>query len=220
MTSHALIVGAAPVPDSERFYRDLIERFDVVVACDAAAEWCLHLGCVPTWAVGDFDSALPGAEERLAAAGVEIAVHPRDKDFTDLDLAASHAVSIGAASLTFTAAYSGRLDHTLAAIGTVRRHADLAPAILEPAFTAWLLSDRGRPSLAFDAGPGAAFSVVALDPVRGLAVRGGRYAAEDLDLDPLSSRAISNVSLGSRIEVEIRSGCALVMLLHSEHNAL
>lgn len=220
MTLHALIVGAHPVPDSERFYRDLIGRFDVVVACDAAAEWCLRLGCVPAWAVGDFDSALPGAQGRLAAAGVDVIVHPRDKDLTDLDLAASHAVSIGATSLTFTAAYSGRLDHTLAAIGTVRRHADLAPLILEPAFTAWLLSDRGRPSLAFDTDPGSVFSVIAVDPVRGLTVRGGRYAADGLDLEPLSSRTISNAALESRIEVELRSGSALVMLLHSEHNGL
>lgn len=220
MTLHALIVGAAPVPDSERFYRDLIERFDLVLACDAAAEWCLGLGCVPTWAVGDFDSALPGAQDRLAAAGVEVVAYPRDKDLTDLDLAASHAVSLGAASLTFTAAYSGRLDHTLAALGTLRRHADSSPVVLEPAFTAWLLSDRRRPSLAFDAAPGSVFSVVALDPVGGLTVRGGRYAADGLDLDPLSSRAISNVSVGSRVEVELHSGCALVMLVHSEHNAL
>lgn len=220
MTEHALIIGAAPVPGAERFYRELLERFHVLIACDAAAEWCMRLGCPPSYAVGDFDSARPGALERLRAAGIEVLAYPRDKDETDLDLAAAHAESLRAASLTFTAAFSGRLDHTLAAIGTLRRFSGLAPIVLEPGFTAWLLSERARPALAFECEPGTLFSVLAIDPIVGLSVNGARYPAHDLDVGTLSSATISNEAAGRRVQVRLRQGTALVMLMHSSDNAL
>lgn len=220
MSVQAVIVGAAPEPGADCFYRDLLGRFDVIVACDAAAEWCVRLGRVPTYAIGDFDSATPGAPNRLSAQGIEVVTYPRDKDETDLDLAAAHAASHGAASLAFTASFTGRLDHTLAALGTLRRHAELAPTVFEPRFTAWLLSHASRPALDLVAPAGAVFSVIALEPVTGLTVEGARYPAHGLDLDPLSSRAISNESLGAPVRVRLERGMALVMLLHSSDNAL
>ncbi|MCX8007577.1 MAG: thiamine diphosphokinase [Coriobacteriia bacterium] len=220
MNEHALIVGAAPHPGARSFYRELLGGFDIIVACDAAAEWCIDLGRVPDVAVGDFDSARPGAIERLASAGVRVAAYPRDKDDTDLDLAASEVLSLGVGSVAFTAAFTGRLDHTLAALGTARRCAALAPVILEPAYIAWVLAPEGRVRVSFDAPAGAVFSVVAIEAVPGLCVTGGRYAAAGLDVPPFSSRTISNEALGGRVEVSLDEGATLVVLHRSAENRI
>lgn len=220
MTSDALIVGAAPHPGAMEFYRTLLGRYDLVIACDAAAEWALSLGRTPRYAVGDFDSARPGAAARLASAGVEILAFPSEKDETDLDLAAAHAASLGVGSLAFTAAFSGRLDHTLAALGTMRRHAALQPLALEPDLTAWLLAPDGRSEITVDAPVGAVVSFLALEPVRGLEVIDARYEARGIAVDLLSGRTISNESVGEPIIVTLEEGSALVILMHCLQNTL
>lgn len=220
MTERALIVGAAPRPGAMEFYRELLAGFERVIACDAAAEWCVSLGRVPDVAIGDFDSASPGASDRLRAAGVTLFEFPRDKDETDLDLAAAHAGTMGVAAVVFTAAFSGRLDHTLAALGTMRTNAHLQPTALEPDFIAWLLAEDSRTDVVVDAPAGATVSIVPLERVCGLCVRGAKYGAENLEADPLSGKTISNESIGGPIQVTLRSGSALVMLLRSLHNTL
>ncbi|MCL4079545.1 thiamine diphosphokinase [Coriobacteriia bacterium Es71-Z0120] len=220
MTQEALIVGAAPRLGSMEFYRALLARFELVIACDAAAEWALSLGRAPQYAIGDFDSAARGAAARLAAAGVEVLAFPSEKDETDLDLAAAHARALGVESLAFTAAFSGRLDHTLAALGTMRRHAACGPVAFEPDFSAWLLAQEGRAALTVDAPAGAVVSVVALEPVRGLSVRNARFSADSIAVDLLSGRTISNESVGEPVRVSLQEGSALVMLLHSLQNTL
>jgi thiamine pyrophosphokinase len=202
------------------FYRELLRRSDLVIACDAAAEWAVSLGRAPDYAVGDFDSSAPDAVARLSAAGVRVVTFPSDKDETDLDLAATHAASLGAGSIAFTAAFSGRLDHTLAALGTMRAHVGLQPTALEPDFTAWLLAPGGRTELVIRESPGTVFSVVALEPVRGLTIRNARFAGDELDVDLLSGRTVSNESVGEPVHVGVRDGCALVMVLHSLQNSL
>jgi len=68
-----LIVGAAPVDGAERFYTGIVTCAQRVIACDAAAEWCLSLGRRPDAVVGDFDSATRGA---ITARG---SGYPRDR---------------------------------------------------------------------------------------------------------------------------------------------
>ncbi|GAV31251.1 thiamine pyrophosphokinase [Coriobacteriaceae bacterium EMTCatB1] len=220
MTRQALIVGAAPRPDAGGFYRDLLTRFDVVLACDGAAEWAVARGRVPDYAIGDFDSAEPGAQQRLRAAGATVLEFPRQKDQTDLDLAAAHAAVLGTSELVFTAAFSGRLDHTLAAIGTMRRHARLLPVVLEPDFTGWLLAPKGRAELSFEAPAGAVFSVVAIEEISGLHVSGARYDTHERAVEVLSGQTVSNECLGDTVNIRLAGGSALVLLMHSLHNGL
>ncbi|MBC7266395.1 MAG: thiamine diphosphokinase [Coriobacteriia bacterium] len=220
MTMRALIVGAAPRLHAEGFYRDLLTSFDVVLACDGAGEWALARGRVPDYAIGDFDSAEPGAQQRLRAAGATVLQFPRQKDQTDLDLAAAHAAALGVDTLAFTAAFRGRLDHTLAAIGTMRRHARLLPTVLEPDFTGWLLAPEGRAELSFEAPAGAVFSVVAIEEITGLHVSGARYDTHERPVEVLSGQTVSNESVGFPVHIRLAEGSALVLLMHSLHNGL
>lgn len=210
MTHDTLIVGAAPVEGAEDFYRCLLDGARRVIACDAAGEWMLALGRRPDLVVGDFDSAAPGAEDRLRGAGIPVDAYPAEKDSSDLDLAVRRAREMGAREVCFTAAFSGRLDHTLAALGTLQLAADMAPAIAEPGFRAWLLS-ASRPVIQFPAAEGDVISVLALEPSHGVTLSGMKYPLRGASVGVLSSLGISNVACGPAVAVSLLTGTLLVI---------
>ncbi|HEY3318255.1 MAG TPA: thiamine diphosphokinase [Coriobacteriia bacterium] len=213
-----LVCGAAPEPDGEEHYRSLLSAARFVVAADAGAEWAVGLGRVPEIAVGDFDSALPGAVERLRHLGVEVVVYPADKDASDLDLALAEARKRGADAVTFTAMTSRRLDHTLAALGTMAGAADLSAELDEPSLGAWPLDAGSRPALALEGLAGALVSVFAFDgTAEGVTETGMCFPLQDARLAPFSSLGLSNALAGYRASVSLTGGRALVLAQGPPH---
>ncbi len=207
----ALIVGAAPVAGEEAFYRRILADARYVVAADAAGEWCAGLGRVPDVTVGDFDSSLDGAQERLVALGSGIVEFPGVKDRSDLDEAVAEARARGAESIVFTAAFTCRFDHTLAAFGCVARAKDLRPRVSEPGWEAWLLDSSARPALCVIVDAGTTFSVISLFGAEGVSIGGGEYALENAPLEPLSSLGLSNVATESELRFTVGKGSILVI---------
>jgi len=203
-----LVVGAAPVAGADDFYRSLLADAAHVVAADGAGEWCVRLGRVPDVVVGDFDSALPGAEQRLADLGALVERHPSDKDLTDLELAVDLALARWALPVCLTAAFTGRMDHTLAAIGLVLR-GGAGASVAEPGWRAWACLP-GEP-LTVGLPAGTTFSVIAAGPSTGVNVSGARWKLEDHTLEPLSGRGVSNEAVGGDILVSVASGQLVVL---------
>lgn len=197
----------------EKFYRRLVLEAELLVAADAAAEWCVSLGRDPDLAVGDFDSASPHAVERLEARGVPVSAFPEDKDASDLELAVDAARQRGARALTLTAAFSARIDHTLAAFGTLAAAADLDAEAREPGFAAWGLDGTSRPTLSLALAPGAVLSVLALGEARGVTLTGMRFPLREATLGPLSSLGISNVAQDAVVSVSLAEGRLVVVAL-------
>ncbi len=212
MSSAVLVVGAAAAADSEAFYRRLLASADFVIACDAAGEWCVALGRVPDVAVGDFDSAEKGAAARLEALGCEVVLYPAAKDESDLDIALTHARARGFSQVTITAAYSKRLDHSLAAIGTLLRASDLRPMIEEPDFTAYVADSTTSPIVEFTARPGATVSVLSLVHATDVTLSGLVYPLANATLPLLSSLGLSNVAASAGVvRVTLAEGTVLVI---------
>jgi len=217
VSPRTLIVGAVPVVGAEEFYRALLGGADTVIACDAAGEWCLALGRTPDLVVGDFDSARPGAKERLEAAGVEVRSFPTAKDESDLDLALAAARERGTSGVILTAAFSERLDHSLAAIGTALRAADLNPVIEEPTFRAFLVDAADRPAVHWSAPAGTTVSVIALVSSSGVTLDGLVYPLTEARLPLLSSLGLSNiVDSGGVVGVTVAQGTVLVIASRGE----
>jgi len=217
VNSGALIVGAVPISDAEEFYRELLAGAAYVIACDAAGEWCLAAGRKPDLAIGDFDSAEPGAAERLAASGIEVVRVPAAKNESDLDLALGAARERGYTDVTLTAAYSQRLDHTLVAIGTMLRAVDLNPRVEEPGFSAVLADSAVRPIVEFTIEPGTTVSVIAVVDSFGVTLGGLEYPLVNASLPLLSSLGLSNVaSPEGRVRVEVAQGTLLVIASRGE----
>lgn len=211
MTRDTLIVGAAPAPGHDGFYRGLLAEYEVVIAADAAGEWCIRLGRVPDVTVGDFDSAVPGAQSRLEAAGSRVVVAPVHKDSSDLDLCVLEARSLGAAQVVFAAAFTERPDHTLAALGSVLACSDLEAVVREPRWEAWTVGGEGPSTRSIQLAPGRTFSVIAPGGASGVSIEGGLYHLSDGDLAPLSSLGLSNTASRNDVVVSVRTGCVLVL---------
>lgn len=204
-----LVVGAAPAAGACEFYSRLLSDASHVVAADAAGEWCVEHGRVPDVVVGDFDSADPGARERLAALGAEIVTHPCDKDDTDLDLAIALARDRFDGPVRITAAFSERIDHTLAALGSLMRAGSGAEAV-EPGWHAAVCAP-GCP-LSLSTPEPTPVSVLAPGGASGVTLRGTRWELSGARLEPLSGRGVSNESVEARVQVEVVLGTLLVIV--------
>jgi thiamine pyrophosphokinase len=206
-----LIVGAAPAPDPGGLYPVILAAARVVIAADAAGEWCAALGRVPEATVGDFDSSSAGAPARLAKAGSAVTTLSADKDISDLDACVLEARLRGATALTFTAAFSGRLDHTLAAFGTVIAASDLPSTIEEPAWRAMTVTNLDGP-MALDLPESTVFTVISPCGATGVTIGGARYPLANADLRPLSSLGLSNLSAGRTVTISVEVGMLIVIV--------
>lgn len=187
-----LVVAAAREAGSAELVARLAPQHDLVLAVDGGGAICLEAGISPDIVLGDFDSLKPEDLERLRAGGAQIVSFPAEKDQTDLELAIAEARRVGADSLTLTAASSGRLDHTLAALGALAGAVDLRPALIEPQMDAWVLGEAGRNQLRVS-GVGSTISLIALGGDARVSVTGTHWPLEDAVLPPGSGRGVSNV---------------------------
>ena len=207
--TYTLVAGAAPLAGFDEFYSSLLSGAGTVVAADAAGEWCIALGRTPDVVVGDFDSAAPGAAQRLRASGAEVVAFACDKDETDLDLALGIAMARTVAPVVVTAAFSMRLDHTLAAFGSLVRAGGGASA-REPGWRAWICTEeRG---LDLDLAAGTTFSVLAIGEARGVTITGAQWPLDDAALATLSGWGVSNRASGGLVTVTTSSGTLVVMV--------
>lgn len=212
----AVIFGSVPVPRQEEFYRRLADSADLLVGADLGGVRCLDLGRTPNIAVGDFDSAGESGLEHLVAAGVAVERHHADKDASDLDLAVAAARGAGATEVVITAAFSERLDHTLAAIGTLLRASDLDARAEEPGWTAWPLVAGIRGEWSRETAPGATVSLLSPGGASGVVATGFRYPLRDGALEPLSSLGLANVTSGGGARVSVGLGSLLVIAVRSQ----
>jgi thiamine pyrophosphokinase len=211
--TYTLVVGAAPAQGAEEFYRRLVTEAAFVVAADGGGEWCVDLGRVPDVVVGDFDSARAGAASRLAEAGADVHEYPRDKDRTDLELAVEAATERAVWPVVITAAFTRRLDHTLAALGTLAAAGPHARAA-EPGWSAYACT--AATPLAFDAVRGDLVSILSVGESSGVSVDGTAWQLRRARLAPLSGHGVSNSALGGRVTVTIEAGMLIVMVLRDD----
>lgn len=85
-----------------------------IIGVDRAAYWLLTYNIVPNLAVGDFDSTTK-SELREIEKLCQVKKYPPEKDWTDLELAVKHAVTVNTSHIIIYGAIGTRFDHTLAA---------------------------------------------------------------------------------------------------------
>jgi len=210
-----LIVGAAPATDATGHYPRLLSSARRVIAADAGLTLCLDSGRMPDAVVGDFDSTSPDALDQARKAGATIVAHPRDKDASDLDLALMYARETGAREVTFTAAFSDRLDHTLAALGTLARSADLQGVGCEPGFDCYPLDARFRPHCALTVPAGTTISLFTVAGESVVSIDGVRWPLQECALGALSSLGLSNRASGGTVSARVHTGSALLFVLRA-----
>ena len=113
--------------------------------------------------------------------------------------------------MTLCAAFSGRLDHTLAALGTLCSAVDLDVVADEPGWIGVPLDSEARPSCTLTLPPDTVVSLFAINGSARVSVGGFEYGLDGAVLAPLSSHGLSNVTRDETQWVRVESGAALVI---------
>ncbi len=205
-----LIVCAAPQQGSEALVAHLAEQHERVLGVDGGAAVCLRAGVTPNAVIGDLDSLTSEELAQLTEREVPIHRYPVDKDVTDLDLAIDWARAQGEREVTLTACFSGRLDHTLAAAGSMARAADVSARLEEPGCQGWVLAPGHRETLTREP-DGRFLSLLALTPDARISASGVRWPLEDELLSLMSSRGVSNRVVSAHAEIRVHSGIVLAL---------
>lgn len=188
-----------------------------IVAADGGLDHALAAGLSPDALVGDLDSV---SDDGLAWAHEHAAVHthPADKAATDTELAVAHALTISPSRLVLLAGAGDRLDHTIAALGSLG-----APALDRlDLVEAWWGADRlyvatpDRP-VSFRAATGTTFSVLAMHgPATGVTIAGARWPLDDVELAPLVGWGVSNEALATHVDVSVAAGVVTVIIPNAQ----
>jgi len=184
-----------------------------VICADSGYRAAREVGIVPHHLVGDMDSI---SERELAEArsmGVEMHVHPREKDRSDGELALSLAVGVGPEEIVILAGKSGRTDHLLSTFHLLY----LVPEAIHAEL--WLDDDRAmllrEGSTGEFAGPS---SVVSLVPARTdcvLSTEGLKYRLESGRIPFGSTLGIHNEPTLDRFRITVLKGDVYLVLSNS-----
>jgi len=203
-----VVAGGAPVDPR---VLDGLPRGARVIAADSGLGHARTLGLDADVVVGDMDSVDPAALAEAAAAGALVVRHPVAKDATDLELALDAAAVRGAARILVLGPDGGRLDHTLstAALLASPRYAGID--VQARLGLAHLVVVRSAATLT--GRPGRLVTLLPMHgPARGVTTDGLLYPLRDEDLDPGSTRGVSNEMVGTTATVTVRGGVLVALL--------
>jgi thiamine pyrophosphokinase len=212
----AVIFANGTLNDPHQVLADL-EAGDTLIAADGGARHCRVLGLTPAVVIGDFDSLSADELARLEMDGARLVRYPARKDFTDLELALQHAVSLGVTEILVFGALGARWDQTLANL--------LLPAAPGLEHVCIRLLDGPQEIALLRAGEahtlsGQAGDTVSLVPLgghaRGITTTGLEYPLTDDTLYFGATRGISNVMLGKQATVRLEEGLLLWTIIHEE----
>lgn len=183
----------------------------LVVAADGGYPMAARAFGVPDLLIGDFDSIDKIPED------VPTLRFPREKDDTDLALAARLAVERGCRRLRIFSALGGRLDHTVANL-------QLLAGLADGGIEATLHGADGTVALMLSAGGEALFSSAFSGTLsvfayggeaREVSLSGLRYSLSGATLTPTVPLGVSNEFLGKEATVSLGEG-RLLLLYRSE----
>ena len=180
-----------------------------VIAADSGLTVASALGLAVDHLVGDLDSVDPAAVEAAEAGGTTVDRQPAEKNATDLELALDAALTRGARQVAVVDAGGDRLDHLLANVLLLASAAFAGTAIEGFCGTARVAVARGGEDTQTITGePG---SLVTLLPVGGAARGIVTDGLRGEELEPGTTRGVSNELLGDRGSVRLSDGTLLVV---------
>ena len=182
----------------------------LVIAADGGALKAVHLGLRPDVVVGDGDSLPIDRAEVLRAAGVEVIVHPAEKDESDTELAIGEALARGATRIVILGAMGGaRLEHSLANVLllSLPALANVDARIVDGDSDLRVIGHSGPASVEINGTVGDYVSLLPLtDSVDGVTTRDLRYPLSDATLTQGPARGLSNELSAPTGVVSTRSG--------------
>lgn len=187
--------------------KPLARQADFILAADGGAGAALAAGVRPDAVIGDLDSISPAARRALADTPF-IAIKRQDN--TDLEKALDWLTAQSFDECIIVGAAGGRLDFTLGNILSLRPYLKKIKVCLRGENWSLFPLRTGR---TFSARPGARLSLLALEPCRGVTLRGVKYPLTQAALGKApAGLTLSNEVTAQTVHLSFTSGYLLVYL--------
>jgi thiamine pyrophosphokinase len=220
-----LLISGSPRQVGPTLLRTLAAAADRIIAVDHGADLARAAGLRPDVLLGDFDSVRPDTLAYYAQQGARQISFERDKDATDLELAIGEAQAGGCTRLVVTNALGGRIDHELAAIGSLVACAErgFAVSIVENDETVHILSAlSSRFRLTLRDGEVTIGATVSLIPWGGavsVSACGFVWPLDHATLEIGASRGVSNRVHAAEPLIEVHEGNLLIVIQKGRDDA-
>ncbi len=175
----------------------------LVVCADGGYRHARAMGIGPNILLGDFDSLLGELP-----AGVETVRYPREKDFTDSQIAVEYCLERGIKKLILLGAMGSRMDHSFANLSLLAYIAEHGGEglVLDECNEIRLVRD----SLTLEKKEGYSVSFLPLTrEVRGVTLTGFAYPLQNATLRLGTNIAVSNEFAGETATVTVSDGILL-----------
>jgi thiamine pyrophosphokinase len=195
--------------------RTLLDSAELIAAADGGLEHVLRLGYTPHLLIGDMDSVLEDDLAQMKAKGIEVKVHPTEKDETDLELALEAVLQRGYRRIRVLAAIGGRLDQTVGNLFllTQPQLAGCDIRFIDEKLEAFVIREDGY----VDGKAGDTVSLIPLGvPAKGIHTEGLKYRLDGETLFAQHTRGISNLMTGTRAEIHMQGGILLCIHMFSK----
>lgn len=194
--------------------REFIDGADLVIAADGGGMALSRLKATPHAIIGDMDSICKGRLRSFQKGGVEIITRPRDKDYTDTELAFDLAADRGAGEIIILGALGARMDHALANLSLLLKGADkgIATSIIDERQELSILPPKTKNRL--NGKPGDTISLISLtEKTEKINTNDLKYPLSDGTLTMLSPLGVSNEISGPDPWVSYERGRLLLVVV-------
>lgn len=211
---YTIIVGNGSLKNYKPL-KEEAKKADCIICADGGAKHLQKISLLPDILIGDFDSIGNALLEYYTEQKVHIIRYPKNKDFTDTELAIQVALEKGAKQISFFAVMGNRLDHSLSSLYLLK-------PLIEKNIFAKISNDTSEVFLTKDMieiekGDYTILSLLALsEKVTGIQTEGLAYPLKGETLLQGSSLGISNVFTQKKAGISIQSGLLIIIKTKEE----
>ncbi|HCX62982.1 thiamine diphosphokinase [Sedimentibacter sp.] len=186
-------------------------NIDYVICADGGLEKVKRLGLIPNLILGDFDSVNQSVLEDYKSLNIETVTFPSEKDYTDMELAISHAVKVGFKDIILVGASGTRLDHTVANMLLIEKYhkKDINIRIIDNNNFIQIITD----SMIIPFRKNYYVSLIPLsENIEGLTLEGFKYPLNNINVERGSTLCISNEVSEDVGLIKLNKGSAFVFI--------
>ncbi|MGL5087569.1 MAG: thiamine diphosphokinase [Clostridium sp.] len=204
-----VIVSGGRPPTKELLFSS-IEGSDIIIGADKGCETLLKYDVAPTYILGDFDSATAETILKLEELNITKFKYPREKDYTDTELAFKLAVDKNPSEIIMLGVTGTRYDHTLGNIGLLLKglKLNINVKIVDDNNEIYLINKNTE--LIGNRGDIISFQAY-FQTVEGLSIKNAKYELTNYDLKIGESITTSNEFIGKDIEITFKKGILMIL---------
>ena len=177
---------------------------DLIIAADGGFNHLQKAMITPDVLLGDFDSI----EKLPQSNSFEILTFPKEKDFTDIELAVECAIEKGCDSICLAGATGSRLDHSIANIFLLRKlcTSGIESEIIDEHHKIFIIKEH-KTLYGYE---GSLLSLLPLDPiVKGVTLKGFKYPLENASIRMGDTIGTSNIVVSKNCQIIVNDGLLL-----------